>query len=132
MALTAATAVAPMRSRKLGVTAGDGASSISFWWRRCTEQSRSPRWIALPCRSANTWISMCRGSTMAFSRITVASPNAFFASDCALRSSSANSPAEPTSRMPRPPPPATALIITGQPMRSASRARRASLWSSPW
>ena len=26
-----------------GETAGDGASSISFWCRRCTEQSRSPR-----------------------------------------------------------------------------------------
>ena len=57
-------------------TAGDGASSISFWCRRCTEQSRSPRWIALPWRSPNTWISMWRGSTIARSRITVASPNA--------------------------------------------------------
>lgn len=27
---------------------GDGASSISFWLRRCTLQSRSPRWITLP------------------------------------------------------------------------------------
>ena len=35
-------------------------------------------------------------------------------------------------RMPRPPPPALALIITGKPIRSASAASRSSLWSSPW
>ena len=27
-----------------------GLSSISFWWRRWTEQSRSHRWTALPWR----------------------------------------------------------------------------------
>ena len=27
---------------------GEGASSSTFWWRRWSEQSRSPRWIALP------------------------------------------------------------------------------------
>ena len=25
-------------------TVGDGVSSRTFWWRRCSEQSRSPRW----------------------------------------------------------------------------------------
>jgi hypothetical protein len=29
-------------------SAGDGASSRIFWWRRCTEQSRSPTWTPLP------------------------------------------------------------------------------------
>ncbi len=132
MAWTAATAAAPMRSRSAGVTAGLGASSISFWWRRCTEQSRSPRWMAWPWRSAKTWISMWRGSAMARSRITPASPKALCASERALRSSAANSAADAASRMPRPPPPAVALIITGKPMRAASSARRASVWSSPW
>ena len=28
---------------------GLGDSSISFWWRRWVEQSRSQRWMALPC-----------------------------------------------------------------------------------
>ena len=32
-----------MRTRVASSRAGDGPSSISFWWRRCTEQSRSPR-----------------------------------------------------------------------------------------
>ena len=36
------------------LTAGLGVSSTSFWCRRCTEQSRSPRWMQLPCPSANT------------------------------------------------------------------------------
>ena len=37
-----ATASEPIRARRSGVTAGLGASSISFWCRLCTEQSRSP------------------------------------------------------------------------------------------
>ena len=55
--------VAPMRSRSCGVTTGDGASSSTFWWRRCIEHSRSPRCTALPCASPNTWISMCRAAS---------------------------------------------------------------------
>ena len=37
--------ILPIRSRISSSTAGAGLSSISFWWRRWTEQSRSPRWI---------------------------------------------------------------------------------------
>ena len=59
---------------------GAGASSITFWWRRCTEQSRSKRWMTLPCPSARICTSMWRGSTTAFSRKTVGSPNADAAS----------------------------------------------------
>ena len=57
-------------------TAGDGASSISFWWRRCTEQSRSPRWTTLPWRSAKTWTSTWRTAARARSRMTSSLPNA--------------------------------------------------------
>ena len=32
----------------MGVIAGEGHSSMSFWLRRWTLQSRSPRWITLP------------------------------------------------------------------------------------
>ena len=52
---------------QLGFKAGDGLSSTSFWWRRCSEQSRSPRWITLPWLSARTWISICRGWPRYFS-----------------------------------------------------------------
>ena len=49
---------------------GAGASSITFWWRRCSEQSRSNRWTTLPCASPNTCTSMWRG------RVDVVSPAA--------------------------------------------------------
>src|SRR5206468_10892475 len=36
-----------------GVTTGDGASSTTFWCRRCTEHSRSPRETTRPRASAS-------------------------------------------------------------------------------
>ena len=51
-----------MRRRRSSSTTGLGVSSTSFWWRRCTEQSRSPSQIAVPCASARIWISTWRGS----------------------------------------------------------------------
>jgi hypothetical protein len=39
----ARTLTSPIRRRSSGETAGEGLSSISFWCRRCTEHSRSPR-----------------------------------------------------------------------------------------
>ena len=67
---------------------------------------------------------MWRGAINARSRITAASPNAPSASLCALRKASPKSVAASTLRMPRPPPPDVALIITGQPIAAASRASR--------
>jgi hypothetical protein len=40
---------------------GELASSQTFWWRRCSEQSRSPRWTALPSPSPTTCTSIWRG-----------------------------------------------------------------------
>ena len=40
---------------------GAGDSSISFWWRRWAEQSRSPSQSVVPKASASTCISMWRG-----------------------------------------------------------------------
>ena len=65
----------PSRRATPRVMPGAGASSITFWWRRCSEQSRSLRWMALPCVSANTCISMWRGAVTYFSISTRASPN---------------------------------------------------------
>ncbi len=58
------------------VMPGAGASSITFWWRRCSEQSRSNRCTALPWLSPNTWISMWRGAVTYFSTSTAALPKA--------------------------------------------------------
>ena len=55
------TAASLIRARSSGSTAGDGDSSSTFWWRRCTEQSRSPSATTAPCRSASSWISTWRG-----------------------------------------------------------------------
>jgi hypothetical protein len=72
--------VLPSSSRSFGVTCRLGASSISFWCRRWIEHSRSPRLITLPCSSASTWNSMCRGRSMNFSMYRSPLPKAFAAS----------------------------------------------------
>ena len=50
----------------------------------------------------------------------------FDVADRAACSASVNAPAPCTSRIPRPPPPAEALTISGNPIRSASAISRAS------
>ena len=57
----AAAASSPIRWRCSAFSAGEGASSSTFWWRRCSEQSRSPRCTPSPLPSPSTWISMWRG-----------------------------------------------------------------------
>ena len=52
----------PSPARVAASSNGEGASSITFWFRRWIEHSRSPRWMTLPCLSPSTWISMWRGS----------------------------------------------------------------------
>ncbi len=61
---------------------------------------------------------MCRGSTTACSRNTVPSPNADSASRDAAEIASRNPDRSATRRIPRPPPPATALTNTGNSMSS--------------
>src|SRR5215510_13086395 len=53
--------VSPILARAAAASTGEGPSSQTFWWRRCSEQSRSPRWIAPPRPSPRIWISMWRG-----------------------------------------------------------------------
>ena len=49
------------RSSCASVRNGAGASSTSFWWRRCSEQSRVETTTTLPCWSARHWVSTWRG-----------------------------------------------------------------------
>ncbi len=114
IAWAAATAASTSRCRIAPSTAGDGASSTTFWCRRWIEHSRSPSAHTVPCASASTWTSMCRPPSRYGSQNTVGSPKAAAASDRAA-SRAAGSPASVrTIRMPRPPPPALALTSTGR------------------
>jgi hypothetical protein len=58
----------PMAARTAGGMPGAGASSITFWWRRCSEQSRSNRWTTLPWASPKTCTSIWRGFRRCISR----------------------------------------------------------------
>ena len=53
-------AAASMRCRSASSTAGDGVSSATFWLRRCTEQSRSPRASTVPSARPRICTSTCR------------------------------------------------------------------------
>ena len=62
------------------VSTGDADSSMTFWLRRCTEQSRTPSAQAVPWPSAITWTSTCRAPVTRRSRNTTPLPNARCAS----------------------------------------------------
>ena len=59
---------------------GAGAISTTFWWRRCTEQSRSKRWTRCPRRRRGSAPRCGAGRSTACSRNIVGSPNALSAS----------------------------------------------------
>ncbi|MNT82631.1 hypothetical protein D3C71_1484180 [compost metagenome] len=86
---------------------------MTFWWRRCMEQSRSPKYTALRCLSARIWISMWRGFWRNFSMYTAGLPNAAPASALVICTALTKAASVCTTRMPRPPPPPAALMITG-------------------
>jgi hypothetical protein len=50
IARAAFAAASHSRARRSGPTAGDGASSTIFWWRRWIEHSRSPSVQTVPDR----------------------------------------------------------------------------------
>ena len=113
-----------MALRRAGLRPGAGASSISFWFRRWTEQSRSPRWMVCPWRSARICTSTCRGFSTSFSRYISSFPKQAAASALASAQAAGSSSGPSQRRMPLPPPPAEAFSSTGQP--TASAAARAS------
>ena len=77
------------------------------------EHSRSPRWRTFPCESPMICTSMCRPWVIYGSIKTLPSPNADSASLDAELMASARSACFSTMRIPRPPPPAAALTMTG-------------------
>ena len=56
-------AALPSAARTSAGSPGAGASSTSFWWRRCSEQSRSPMNATSPLPSAMICASTWRGAS---------------------------------------------------------------------
>ena len=92
-----------------------GPSSMIFWCRRCTEQSRPYSEIAFPCLSATTCTSRCR-ELVESCWMKMGDPGTS-AWTCTYPARSASISA--TMRMPLPPPPSEALIISGNPTFAA-------------
>jgi hypothetical protein len=101
-----------------------GAISMTFWWRRCTEQSRSCRCMTLPWRSPRIWTSRCFACGMYFSRNTagIAEGPAGLGLRFVEQLGRGRRPSR-TTRIPRPPPPNAALMISGNPMALAALQR---------
>ena len=94
---------------------GAGASSTSFWWRRCSEQSRVETTTTVPCWSARHCVSTCRGRSRYRSTKHSPRPNAATASRVADSNISSISLDSRATFRPRPPPPNAALMATGRP-----------------
>ena len=80
------------------------------------EQSRSPRWITFPYLSARICTSTCLGFSTNRSRYIVLSEKECIDSCCAVSNNLPNSFSSLATRIPFPPPPADALIMTGKPI----------------
>ena len=103
-------------------TPGDGASSMSFWWRRWTEHSRSPRWIDVAVLVGHDLqLDVARPLDVAL-EVHRAVAERGQRLGCAVSNSCADLAGRGTIFMPRPPPPAAALRMTGKPILSAIRS----------
>mmetsp|Transcript_165444 Transcript_165444/g.530879 ORF Transcript_165444/g.530879 Transcript_165444/m.530879 type:complete len:232 (-) Transcript_165444:403-1098(-) len=114
------TAQSVMRWRRSGCMRA-GATSTTFWFRICTEQSRSKRWTTPPRPSETTCTSMWRASCRNSSKKTAPLPKAVRASLVQLLKALSSSDCFVTKRMPRPPPPKAALKIIGRSMLWSKR-----------
>mmetsp|Transcript_5828 Transcript_5828/g.15006 ORF Transcript_5828/g.15006 Transcript_5828/m.15006 type:complete len:281 (-) Transcript_5828:643-1485(-) len=94
-----------------------GPSSMIFWWRRCTEQSRVCSAHTPPCLSQSSCTSRCLllgASFMTKMGLRGTSP-----ATCGNIVRTSSSPC--ARRIPFPPPPQLALIMTGYPMALHAR-----------
>ena len=96
------------------VTAGDGDSSISFWCRRWTLHSRSPRCTTVPWASREDLdLDVARALEVPLEQQPVVAERRPRPRACAASSASSSSAGSRTTRIPRPPPPALALTSSG-------------------
>ena len=101
-------------ARSSGVSEGEGLSSITFWWRRCTEHSRSKTWMTLPRAVAQHLHLDVLGvlDVLLDEDRVVAEAGAGLAPGLAQGARPSRRPLR-TTRMPLPPPPAEAFSSTG-------------------
>mmetsp|Transcript_33206 Transcript_33206/g.73178 ORF Transcript_33206/g.73178 Transcript_33206/m.73178 type:complete len:203 (-) Transcript_33206:475-1083(-) len=95
-----------------------GPSSKIFWNLRCVEQSRPFRATAFPYSSPTIWTSRCLAPVHSCI-MKIGEPGTSF---CTWMNWFLSSEGSCTMRMPLPPPPSEALIITGYPISSATTA----------
>mmetsp|Transcript_36881 Transcript_36881/g.91119 ORF Transcript_36881/g.91119 Transcript_36881/m.91119 type:complete len:246 (-) Transcript_36881:554-1291(-) len=102
-----------------------GPSSMIFWCRRCTLQSRPYSEMAWPCLSATTCTSRCRLLTESCCT-KMGEPGT---SACTCTNPTRSSSMLVTMRMPLPPPPSDAFTISGKPTLSADASASSSVRS---
>src|SRR6185437_12212492 len=99
--------------QRAGAAIADGPASLDAALAHDPPLPRAPRWMTLPWPSASTWNSMWRGRSRNFSMYTWSLPKAARASARVMPMELRSEASLCTTRMPRPPPPPEALMITG-------------------
>ena len=103
-----------MRSRISTLSAGEGPSSQTFWCRRCSEQSRSPRWMRVAVAVAEHLdLDVARLLEILFDVDRIVAEGGLGFGPGRLRAHATRSASVRATFMPRPPPPAAALMSTG-------------------
>ena len=115
-------------SRIAGSSAGDGDSSISFWWRRWIEHSRSPqRQDAAVLVADHLDLDVPRRRDRLLDVERAVRERRLGLGRARVEYASSISSGPWTSRMPLPPPPAAAFSSTGKPSSSAATRASASV-----
>mmetsp|Transcript_10656 Transcript_10656/g.39113 ORF Transcript_10656/g.39113 Transcript_10656/m.39113 type:complete len:223 (+) Transcript_10656:5967-6635(+) len=102
-----------------------GPSSKIFWNRLCVEQSRPLRAMAFPCSSPTICTSKCLA--LVHNCIMKTGDPGTSATTCSYWARNCDSLVD--LRIPLPPPPSDALIMTGYPMRSATSRASSTLFT---
>ena len=92
---------------------GAGARSTTFWWRRCTEQSRSKRWTTVAVRVAEDLHLDVAGALDQLFEIDLVLAEGGLGLALRLRHVVDEAASSRMTRMPRPPPPHDAFSISG-------------------
>ena len=116
-------------ARLAGRAGADGASSMTFWCRRCSEHSRSPRWTTLAVRvGEHLHLDVARRRHVALDEEGVVAERPRGLAASGGDGAAERPPGGVTTCMPLPPPPAEGLMSSGIPDRRdrGERGRRRS------